>query len=515
MQQQFIFPKRSVVMGLSAGVCLPAIFAAGALGQTTQPVMATTQPTTAPTKMEESKSRLSDVSVPYLDTKSFPPRPKPIIEIGNPFFGSGNITHVMKLPTGEVLTPTFIVFGTYRSAFQGYENPQLEPPAVKHQPRVEWANRLDLYGNLQLSGTERVLIGIRPLDDSTFARPGQARYAGYDFNPTNGAEGWVDDSFNARITTLFFEGELGQIFPKLDPFDNKQLDIGFSIGRQPLLYQDGMLIDDDIDAIGITRNTLIPRGMDNLQVTAVYGVDQINRGDGIDHNDRGLFGLFFNSDIGPTTWNLDTAYVVGDGTVGDGAYAGLSATQRIGELNTTFRILGSEALASEHPDGNSPQSMFGNGASALGSGVLLFSEVSYTLPSTRDIVYADAYWGIDRFTSAARGPDRGGPLGRVGILFAEQPIGRYGSALSSNPERSFGAALGYQKFLDAAQRRQLILEVGARLPTDVEPTSAVATGARYVHALGQHVVLQFDTFGVVNEGTGFGYGGRAELRVEF
>jgi hypothetical protein len=469
-------------------------------------------------------SRIIDTAVKDINPAIVPPRPAPIVELGNPFFGSGLIHKGIELPTGAVWSPTFIVFGTYQSAFQAFENPRQDPPGEEHQPRSEWANRLDLYGNLQLTGSERLLVGIRPLDNGEFARPGLARYTGYNFAPDNGERGWVDDTFNARITTLFFEGDFGQIFPDLDPYDTKQLDIGFSVGRQPLLYQDGMFINDDVDAVGITRNNFVIPGGSNLQITGVYGWNQINRGDGIDHGDPGLFGLFFNADIGKTTWNLDTAYVLGSGDHGDGAYAALSATQQIGLLNTTFRILGSQALESVAPPGSAPAgqfgidpplSEFGNGSSAVGTGELLASEVSYTLPYSKDLVYLDSYWGINRFTSAARGPDRGGPLGRVGILFAEQPIGRYGSALTSDPERSFGAALGYQKFLDVAQRKQLILELGGRSPTDGSPTSAAALGARYQQAFGHHLTMQLDTFGALNEGKGLGYGGRLEFRVDF
>ncbi len=475
----------------------------------------TSQPATRPAPPPKRSSRVIDESVPNINPANVPSRPKPIIEIGNPFFGSGNIHKGLELPTGAVWTPTFIVFGTYQSAFQAFENPAEEPRSAQHKPRSEWANRLDLYGNLQLSGTERLLVGIRPFDDGVFARPGKARYTGANFTPSDGKEGWVDNRFNGRITTLFFEGDLGQIFPNLDPFDRKELDIGFSVGRQPLLYQDGIFINDDMDAIGITRNSFLPKGGSNLQITAVYAWSQINRGDGINHDDPGLLGLFVNTDLGRTTWNLDTAYVLGSGAHGDGVYAALSATQRIGHLNTTFRVLGSKALESHAATGSSPLSTDGNGSSAVGTGVLLFSEISWTLPWSKDLVYFDGYWGIDRFTSAARGPDRGGPLGRVGILFAEQPIGRYGSALSSNPERSVGAALGYQKYLNSTLRKQIIFEVGGRAPTDSSPTSAAAAGARFQQAFGHHTVLQLDAFGALNEAKGFGYGGRVEFRLEF
>jgi hypothetical protein len=503
-------------------VCLSA------RAQSTQPQPTTDEVEVLPPSPPGSKSRISDVALPQLDTKNFPQRPAPIVELGNPFFGTGKIKYAFTLPTREVITPTFIFYGTYRTVFQSFENPSPTSPkaAGEHSPTSEWANRLDIYGNLQLSGTERILVGFRPLDDGTFARPQLARYTGYNFNPTDGHEGWVDDAFNPRATTLFFEGDLGQMLPGLDPYDSKQLDIGVSVGRQPLNYQDGIFIDDDVDCIGITRNNIIPVASQNLQITGLYGWSQINRGDGINHDDPALLGLFFNLDAGTTTWNLDTAYVIGetgiskdrfgnDARHGSGFYAALSATRRIGEINTTFRALWSQAMESDPPIGSDPLSTDGNGSSAVNDGVLLFAETSWTVTASKDNIYADAYWGIDRFTSVARGPDRGGPLGRVGILFAEQPIGRYGSALDSSPERSVGAVVGYQKFLDAAQRRQLITEIGIRLPTDQSHDSEAAIGARFQQAFGQHFVLQFDAFGGYYEARGFGYGGRTEFRVEF
>jgi hypothetical protein len=441
---------------------------------------------------------------PPLNPAVVPPRPPPLIELGDKFFGPGPLQHGIELPTGAVWTPDFTVFGTYRTTVQAYHD------ATADNTRSEWANRLDLFANLQLSGTERLLVGLRPLDNAVFSTPQQAKYSGYQFSPS-GTEGWVN-GFKAEPTTLFFEGDVGQIFPGLDPKGTAPWDVGFSVGRQPLLYQDGLLVDDDLDAVGITRNTLLPRGSSNAQITALYAWNQINRGDGINHGDHVLLGLALNADFRPTTWNLEFFYVGSDDSVPGGVYGGVSAAQRIGVLNTTFRVLGSLALGSEP---NSQVSKFGNGSSAVGSGVLLFSEMSYTLPFRTDLIYLDTFWGIDDFTSAARGPDRGGALGRVGILFAEQPIGRFGSALNSNPQHALGFALGYQAFLGADRRKQLILEAGGRAGTASSSPSALATGAQYQQAFGQHVVVELGGFVSLNNGEGLGYGGRVEVRFEF
>lgn len=471
----------------------------------------------AATQSADEPQPQPQTEAPRLHTELVPQRPPPLLELGDKFFGTGPLQHGIQLPTGQVWTPNFILFGTCQSAVQYFHDP-LAAGSSPAQPggektRGEWANRLDIFGNLQLSGTERLLIGFRPLDDGVFARPGQARYSGYQFTPDE-QRGWVY-KFTAEPTTLFFEGDLGQIFPGLDPQGTAPWDVGFSVGRQPLLYQDGLLLDDDLDVLGVTRNTFLPQGTSNLQVTGLYGWNQINRGDGINHGDHLLLGLTTAADLHSTTWHVDLFYVQGHAAISGGAYGGVSVAQRIGVINATFRVLGSKALGKTSGGPAAAVSDFGNGASAVGNGALLFSELSTTVPFRSDLIYLDSFWGIDRFTSAARGPDRGGALGRVGILFAEEPIGRFGSALSSNPEKAVGFALGYQAFLDADRRRQLVIETGGRIGTGHPSAGALAAGAQFQQAFGQHVVLEIGSFVAVNEAKGPSYGGRAAMRYEF
>ena len=95
-----------------------------------------------------------------------------------------------------------------------------------------------------------------------------------------------------------------------------------------------------------------------------------------------------------------------------------------------------------------------------GTGTLLFSEISWTPHGTEDLVYVNAFWAIDEYTSVARAPDAGGPLGRVGILFAAVALGRYDSPLSNQAQDVAGAAVGWQKLWDDG-RKQLILEAAS------------------------------------------------------
>ena len=150
----------------------------------------------------------------------------------------------------------------------------------------------------------------------------------------------------------------------------------------------------------------------------------------------------------------------------------------------------------------------------MSSGFLLFGECAWTPAWTHDNVYINAFWGIDNFSSAARGPATGGPLGRVGILFAAVGVGQYGAALGNRADESAGAAIGYQLFLDET-RKQIIVEFGGRQSTDAEGDGLLALGARYQQAIGQHMVLQLDAFGSHQESRDQGWGSRVEIRYEF
>ncbi|MCB1692325.1 MAG: hypothetical protein KDI19_06130 [Pseudomonadales bacterium] len=432
-------------------------------------------------------SRISDTSSADIDESAFPGRPRPIIELGTPFLGPGNVERGFELPTGAVWQPALIVFGTYRTAVQSFH--------ANDETYSEWANRMDLYANLQLSGSERILLGIRPLDQD-------GKFTSYQFEPDApaGETGW-NSEVQGRVTTLFFEGDFGEIFPGLDRDDNKGLDIGFSIGRQPLNYQAGILVNDSIDAIGLTRNTLKMPGGSDLQATFLFGWDEVHRNDNTEYPDTKLYSLNFAADLPSTTINADFVYVQDRKGDTDGFFWGISDIRRIGHYNLSTRVLGSHATEVESP--------------TVRDGNLIFAELSWTPAWTVDHVYVNAFLGIDQFSSAARDPSAGGPLGQTGILFQAIGMGRYGAPLGNRADDAFGGAVGYQWFIDPI-KNQFIFEIGGRSSTrsDVD-ASAVAAGVRYRHVLGQHIVAQFDVFGAWNENRSNSYGTRVEMRVEF
>lgn len=418
-------------------------------------------------------SRLTDEAIP-LRFDDFPQRPRPILEIGENFLGTGTLNQGFRLPTGAVWQPYFIVFGTARSALQSFDNGDDQVS--------EWANRLDLFGNLYLTFTERILIGFRPLD-----RDG--RFTGYLFAPDGGGDeltyGYAHE-YNFELNTLFFEGDFGEIFPVLDRQDRHALDFGFSVGRQPLSFQEGMLINDNVDAVGITKINWKSLGSINFRWTLLYGWNELNRTNlpGPDNN-ASLYGLFTEADWRLTTVAFDLMYVGAGDDTGDGVYGGISAVQRIGRYNTSFRIMGSL------PDGRETLHNAG--------GALVFAEVSWTPKRSHNLIYLNAFGGIDHFRSASRDPSAGGPLGRAGILFASPGLGRVGTPLSNAADQVVGGALGRQTFF-AHTRHQLIIELAGRYSPNKSYQSALGCGARYQFALGRRSVIAVDLFGTYDFG---------------
>lgn len=449
-------------------------------------------------------SRLSAQPIPLA---KLPARPKPLLELGSPFLGTGNINRGFRLPTGAVWQPSFLLFGTFRTGASVFDDDSTRTG--------QWANRLDLFGNLYLSGTERFIFGIRPLDETTDV--GSRRFTGaLGLSPDPNDLGGGQNGFNFdwdTVTHLFFEGEIGEIFPNLDRNDKRAFDLGFSVGRQPINFQEGLLINDFIDAVGITRNNLRPKGTVNLRITGLYAWNQINRNtpsnSAVIRNREAdgarMFGLFTETDWRFSTVAIDAVYV--DGGVfpglnglpavnaGDGVFAGISFVQRFGTLNSSFRLLGSIPVGSQTPAGN----LLGVSDPASG-GALFFSEISWTPHHSLDLIYINGFAAFDDYRAAALDPTIPGPLARAGFLFSGPGLGNFPGALSPTAGEVVGGAAGYQKFFGQT-RQQLLIEGAGRFSTEDCPTivstcgsHSAAAGARYQFAVGRRSVFVFEYY---------------------
>ena len=414
-----------------------------------------------------------------------PERPAPLLELGGDYLAPAKLDEAWTLPTGAVWQPSLLLWGTLRSSLQGEWGDGAD--------EAQWANRFDLFGQVSFTPTERLVVGIEPLHDGT-------RASGYRFG-IDGARAGFTGEFDTEIESLYFEGVVGELFPRIDRDEWWPLDLGFMVGRVPVTFQDGFLIDDRMTAIGLVQSSIRVPGTSSFRISLLSAWDDVHRG-GTNANGghTKLAGAFVELDRPEVTWAIDAVYVNGDGG-GDGVFLGVSAIRRIRDrFNLTARLLGSYALDAE--------------SERVSDGLLGVVGLSFSPRGTHDVAYLNLAAATGRFTSAARGPTRGGPLGRVGILFDAPGLGSIGSPLANDADHLLGGAIGYQKFW-AGGRTQLVAELGGR----IHPRTSAADGAgiafRLQQALGQRVVLRFDLYGVTERGRGEFLGARAEVVVKF
>ncbi|MCB1225972.1 MAG: hypothetical protein KDK99_09210 [Verrucomicrobiales bacterium] len=404
---------------------------------------------------------------------------------GDRFLSPGPIDPGIVLPTKATWRPYFTAFGTLRSGLQTFHQGSKDI--------TEWANRLDIFGNLYLTGTERILIGFRPLDY-------EGRFSGYSFGGSK-PQGWVDE-LNLEPRTLFFEGDFGELFPFLDPKDRHHLDYQFSIGRQPFVLQDGLLANDIMDAFAVTRHNIYMLGASNSRITAIYAFNDIHRGNNIEDPDARLFALSTTLDYPHRTFETDAAWVTGSPGSGDGAFFGLGHRARFGHWSSTLRANASWALRGPSP--------------AVDTGYLLTHEFSRNLRNSEDIFYFNTLVGSGHYTSAARGPANGGPLGSMGLLNRAVGLGAYGAPLKNSVGDTIAAAIGLQHFFDPEGYRNILVELGARGPWDGQSEKfTTALGAQYQQGFARGMIFTLGGFTGIDEDGDTSYGARTELLLKF
>lgn len=439
-----------------------------------------------PTKeeLENSKSRITDEQIP-VDMDRFPKRPKPPIEWGDKILGQGPISKGFTIPTGARWQPSLWAFGNMRTAVQSFD--------AGGTTTSEAAARMDLFTNLRLTGTERIVVGFRPLDQNgSFTR--------YQFQPESN-DGWHDEG-NLEINRLFFEGDFSELFPRAGRHGGQPKQLGFVLGRQPLFIQEGIMINDNMDAFGITRNNIPVKGTSNFRVSALAAWNQVHRGNNREDESASLFGVFTEWDRLYYTYSVDIAHITADETTGSGSFIGISRRANKGGFNTQVSV--NASFASDED------------TAAMADGVVVMGELSFDLTGSVDLVYLNGFAAFDNYTSASRGPSNGGPFGRMGLLFASVGLGGYKAGLSNGAGEAVGFAAGWQHFFNV--RQQLIIELGTRIDQGQDGASdatSSALGLRFQQALGRHFLIQADAFTAYRSNLEEKFGSRVELRYKF
>ncbi|MEZ6096999.1 MAG: hypothetical protein R3C03_22715 [Pirellulaceae bacterium] len=358
---------------------------------------------------------------------------RPLVELGRPWYQLGPISEAKTfLGKHNPVTPQFVVFGDSRIAAASNENGNNYGSLIAIQN--------NLFFDLKVTGTERLHL---------FASPSTrgANSTRYEFSEND----FVSE-FNFNPINGFIEGDLGSIWGGLSN-QTMPFDLPFAVGIMPLLFQNGVWMEDNILGLAATvpaRN--IPAwNVTNMDVTFFAGYDNVTSpAFGNDNNAGRIYGLAGFVEAWNGYVELDYAFLDDRLDIGDRSYhnIGVAYSRRLGRfLSNSTRVIV-----------NAGQDT----GTALGTadGVLLLSENSLITSSPSTIVpYLNFFAGFDRPQSAARAAAAGGVLRNTGILFESDNLTGY-PTLDASANNTFGGALGLN-LLAYDFSQQLVLEAAA------------------------------------------------------
>lgn len=426
------------------------------------------------------------------------PTPRPLLELGYPLYSVGPVgTDHAWLGEKNLVRPQFLAYGDFRLAY-GANHDAID--------KSLFATRLNLDLDLKLTATERFHVLMRPLDhDGQFTR--------LEFKGPDGHN--AESELNADPATAFFEGDLGQIAQGLTGRYNG-VDLPVALGLVPLLFQNGVWLDDAFDGLALTLPARHSAALDisNMDFTFFAGWDEVTTGalkkpaGALDQHGGNVYGLA--SFIERKGWYYEVDYGYLQDTDGSAAFdrsyhnVSVAASKRFGAwLSHSTRVI--------H---NFGQDRNPSGArTADGTVVLLENSLITRRPYTL-VPYLNLFYGDNSPQSMARDAGAGGVLKNVGINFETDALTGF-PKLADDGVESYGGALGLQYLFNLD--RQIVLEVagldyhGSREALGQE----YAVGLRFQQPFARQWIFRTDAIVGDRDASGGFWGVRAEIRVKF
>ena len=416
---------------------------------------------------------------------------RPLLELGRPWYQLGQLPEPMTfLGKHNPITPQFLIFGDYRTAYA--------TATQNGDSTSQIAQELNTFWHLQITGTDRFVAGVAPLDGAA----GNTRLLLDD-------DDFIEE-YDFDFDFGYYEGDIGSL---VGGFIGETLpfDLPVAIGVMPLLVQNGIWMEDAFLGVAATipaRNSAL-LDISNMDITFFAGFDEIISPAFNNEDDAAkMWGMLAFIEATNGYWEIDYAFLE-DRTFADRSYhnIGIAFTRRYGRFlsNSTRMIV------------NAGQST--DVVSNTADGVLLISENSLIsgLPSTI-VPYLNTWVGFDRPQSAARAGAAGGVLRNTGILFESDGMTGF-PTLDATANDTYGAALGIN-IMPNDFSQQLVVEMAA-LGVMNEDANRIAQGDqyglgfRYQLPISNSVILRADGMYGFLRGVEDVHGLRMEVRKKF
>lgn len=213
-----------------------------------------------PPTLWEATWKTYDSPEQVYDSKKDVPTERPWVEWGRGFYTPGMIEPGGRLFSDyNLLHPTFYVYGDYRVGIGSGKNAAGRFDNLAH--------RLNLDLDLALTATERFHGFIGPFNNA-------GNFTQFRLEDD---EIVFDPELNANFVTGFFEGDLGYMLGGLHD-EPAQFEMPIAIGLMPLLYQNGIWMEDAVAGVAISRNAQHSRLLNwsNFDASVFAVFDQLN-----------------------------------------------------------------------------------------------------------------------------------------------------------------------------------------------------------------------------------------------
>lgn len=400
--------------------------------------------------------------------KGFYANQRPLVELGRPWYQLGPLDPGLDwFGKHNNIVPQFLVYGDYRTTVASNKANGDSTSLI--------ASELNLDLDLKLTGTERFHAFVSPLDNGLQ----NTRYL-LD-------EDRVVGELDANFDFGYFEGDLGAMaggfLGETLPFD-----MPFAIGVMPLLFQNGVWMEDAFLGVATTipaRNSA-RFNISNMDITFFAGYDKISS-DAFPGDDSAarMYGMAAFIEALNGYFEIDYAFL-DDRTFDDRSYhnIGLAYSRRFGRfVSNSTRVIINTGQSTDQVENTA-------------DGVLLLSENSLITGSPSSLVpYFNLWAGFDRPQSAARAVQAGGVLRNTGILFESDGMTNY-PTLDPTANDTYGGAFGINLIADDFSQ-QLVVEtamlgVMGNDATRNAPGEQLGLGFRYQLPLSNAVIFRAD-----------------------
>ena len=363
---------------------------------------------------------------------------------------------------GYVWNPTLTVAGVYSIFATAFEEQSFSPFADQ---TVGIGHQMLIDIDYSVGGTERIHAQFRPLG---------IRNSGGSFLMLNEDVDYIDNS-TALPQRLWFEGDISQMLSGIIP-ETIPADVGLTAGLYPYYLQNGLLINDDIVGVMLSKNSWSGGPFSHVMGQLFFAFDEIDSLAGPEDDNR-MIGAHGEVQWGNQYLEGSYAHVWNTGDASRNQdFLAFSVTKFCADWTFTGRFLSN--MGDDGGDGSGQLYVFESN--------VVRELARQPLGLTSAVTYVNLFWATEGWN-----PISGGNFDRLRSTFAVNPL--VPLTLDSTGLETRGLAIG-SVFFSRTKDFSLVPEASVEW---IEQDAVVGLGGRARYRIGRRHQVQLRGIGSI------------------